>query len=73
MTILEQIKQHKLSEIAAKKELYPAKLLEQSPYFSSACVSMKKYISDVRKKEMAMAWQRKREQMATQISFDPLN
>jgi hypothetical protein len=47
MTILEQIKQHKLLEVAAKKELDPAKLLELSPYFSSACVSMKKYISDI--------------------------
>jgi indole-3-glycerol phosphate synthase len=59
MTILEQIKQHKLSEVAAKKELYPAKLLEQSPYFSSACVSMKKYISDKSRSGIIAEFKRK--------------
>ncbi len=46
MNILQQIKQYKLGEVQARKGLYPTKLLEQSPYFNSDCVSMKKYISD---------------------------
>lgn len=46
MNILEQIKQHKIAEVASKKSMYPIQLLEQSHYFDSACVSMKKYISD---------------------------
>lgn len=45
MNILEQIKKHKVAEVNAKKSLYPIKILEQSHYFDSACVSMKKYIS----------------------------
>ena len=59
MTILEQIKQHKLLEVATKKELYPTKLLEQTPYFSSSCVSMKKYISDTSRSGIIAEFKRK--------------
>jgi indole-3-glycerol phosphate synthase len=44
MNILEQIIEHKYKEVAERKGLYPVKLLEQSIYFSTPCVSMKKYL-----------------------------
>lgn len=44
MTILEQIIQHKRTEVAQRKELYPTKLLEKSIYFSSPTVSLKQYL-----------------------------
>jgi indole-3-glycerol phosphate synthase len=44
MDILEEILLNKAKEIADRKELYPLKLLEKSIYFSSTCVSMKKYL-----------------------------
>jgi indole-3-glycerol phosphate synthase len=59
MTILEQIKQHKIAEVNAKKSLYPTKLLEQSPYFESTCVSMKKYISDPNRSGIIAEFKRK--------------
>jgi indole-3-glycerol phosphate synthase len=46
MNILDKIKAHKIEEVVSRKELYPVKLLEQSPYFDTACVSMKKYLTD---------------------------
>ncbi len=59
MNILEQIKQHKLAEVSSKKELYPTKLLERTPYFSSACVSMKEYISDTSRSGIIAEFKRK--------------
>ncbi|HEY1040623.1 MAG TPA: indole-3-glycerol phosphate synthase TrpC [Bacteroidia bacterium] len=44
MNILEKIILHKKKEIAEKKSLYPAKLLEQSIYFESDAVSLKEYL-----------------------------
>jgi indole-3-glycerol phosphate synthase len=44
MTILEKIVAHKQKEVAERKELYPAKLLEQSIYFPTPTVSLKKYL-----------------------------
>ncbi len=44
MNILDQIVEHKRKEVAEQKSLYPVKLLEQSIYFSTPLVSMKKYI-----------------------------
>lgn len=44
MNILDQILEHKHKEVEECKSLYPVKLLEQSLYFSSQPVSMKKYI-----------------------------
>lgn len=44
MNILEQIVEHKKKEVAEQKSLYPVKLLEQSIFFSTTPVSMKKYI-----------------------------
>ncbi|MEZ4826393.1 MAG: indole-3-glycerol phosphate synthase TrpC [Bacteroidia bacterium] len=44
MSILEEILANKKTEVAKRKELYPVKLLEQSPYFAAPCVSLKKYI-----------------------------
>lgn len=42
--MLEKIIAHKRKEIIENKSLYPVKLLEQSIYFHSPCVSLKKYL-----------------------------
>jgi indole-3-glycerol phosphate synthase len=44
MNILDKIIEHKHKEVAERKSLYPIKLLEQSIFFSSPTVSLKKYI-----------------------------
>jgi indole-3-glycerol phosphate synthase len=44
MDILSEIIEHKKKEVAERKSLYPVKLLEQSIYFGTQPVSMKKYI-----------------------------
>lgn len=44
MNILEKIVAHKRTEVAGRKSLYPVKLLEQSIYFATQPVSLKKYI-----------------------------
>lgn len=44
MNILDQIIEHKRKEVAERKELYPVRFLEQSIFFGSHPVSLKKYI-----------------------------
>lgn len=44
MNILEKIVAQKKIEIASRRELYPQRLLEQSIYFSTPVVSLKKYL-----------------------------
>ncbi|HLZ17447.1 MAG TPA: indole-3-glycerol phosphate synthase TrpC [Cyclobacteriaceae bacterium] len=44
MNILETIVEQKKKEVAERKSLYPIKLLEQSIFFSSPTVSLKKYV-----------------------------
>ena len=44
MSILNKITEHKKVEVAKRKELYPVKLLESSPYFDSPTLSMAAYI-----------------------------
>ena len=44
MNILDEIIAYKKTEVATRKSLYPVKLLEQSVYFSTQPVSLKKYI-----------------------------
>jgi indole-3-glycerol phosphate synthase len=44
MNILDQIIEYKRKEVSDRKELYPVKLLEQSIFFSSPTVSLKKYV-----------------------------
>jgi indole-3-glycerol phosphate synthase len=44
MNILDQIIAHKHKEVAERKSLYPTKLLEQSIYFNTPVVSLKKYL-----------------------------
>ncbi len=44
MDILEKIIEHKYKEVEERKSLFPVKLLEQSIYFNSDTVSLKKYI-----------------------------
>src|SRR5579859_612544 len=44
MNILETIVEQKKKEVAERKSLYPIKLLEQSIFFASPTVSLKKYV-----------------------------
>ncbi len=44
MNVLEKIVLDKRKEIEEKKSLYPIKYLEKSIYFSTECVSLKKYL-----------------------------
>ena len=44
MNILDEILDHKRKEVAERKSLYPVKLLEQSIYFGTQPVSLRKYI-----------------------------
>ncbi len=44
MDILEKIINYKKKEVAERKELYPVKLLEQSIYYPTKTVSLKKYL-----------------------------
>ncbi len=44
MNILEKIVEQKKIEVAERKSLYPVKLLEQSIFFASPTVSLKKYV-----------------------------
>jgi indole-3-glycerol phosphate synthase len=44
MNILDQIVAHKHKEVEERKSLFPVKLLEQSIFFSSQPVSLKKYV-----------------------------
>lgn len=44
MDILQKIKNHKLKEVAQKKELYPAALLEKAVYFDTKPLSMVEYL-----------------------------
>ena len=44
MTILDKIVLHKQKEIAERKGFFPTKLLEQSIYFETPSVSLKKYL-----------------------------
>ena len=44
MNILQEIIEHKKKEIEERKSLYPIKLLESSLFFSTAPVSLKKYL-----------------------------
>lgn len=59
MSILHNIKQHKLSEVAERKSLYPIKLLEKSIFFESECVSLKEYITDKRRSGIIAEFKRK--------------
>jgi indole-3-glycerol phosphate synthase len=42
--MLDEIVAHKRREVAERKELYPAKLLEKSVYFATPCVSLTTYL-----------------------------
>jgi indole-3-glycerol phosphate synthase len=45
MNILDQIIDHKRKEVSDRKSLYPVKLLEQSIFYASPTVSLKKYVT----------------------------
>jgi indole-3-glycerol phosphate synthase len=44
MNILDEIVAHKRKETEERKSLYPVRLLEQSIYFATPCVSMRHYV-----------------------------
>jgi len=44
MSILDEILEQKRAEVASRRQLFPEKLLEQSPSFSAPIVSLRKYI-----------------------------
>ncbi|WP_339609921.1 indole-3-glycerol phosphate synthase TrpC [uncultured Planktosalinus sp.] len=46
MNILDTIKQYKIKEVARQKAICPIKLLEQSIFFESPCVSFSGYVVD---------------------------
>lgn len=59
MNILDTILEHKRKEVEERKSLYPTKLLEQSIYFASQTVSMKKYIQRADKSGIIAEFKRK--------------
>jgi indole-3-glycerol phosphate synthase len=59
MNILDKIIAHKREEVEERKSLYPVKLLEQSIFFGSQTVSMKKYVQREDKSGIIMEFKRK--------------
>jgi len=59
MNILEKIIQHKQREVEERKSLIPVKFLEQSIFFDSPIVSMKKYILNPEKSGIIAEFKRK--------------
>ena len=59
MNILDQIVAYKRKEVEERKSLYPVKLLEQSIYFSTQPVSMRKYIQREDKSGIIAEFKRK--------------
>ena len=59
MSILEKIIAHKKQEVAQRKELYPAKLLEQSIYFNTPVVSLCHYLQRPDKSGIIAEFKRK--------------
>jgi indole-3-glycerol phosphate synthase len=59
MNILDKIIEHKRREVEERKSLYPLKLLEQSIFFDSQTVSMKKYIQREDKSGIITEFKRK--------------
>ena len=59
MDILEKIIAHKYREVEERKSLYPVKLLEQSIFFASPVVSLKKYVQRKDKSGIIAEFKRK--------------
>lgn len=59
MTILDEIIAYKRKEVAERSETHPIKLLEQSLYFQSECVSLKHYIKREDKSGIIAEFKRK--------------
>lgn len=59
MNILDKIIAQKYVEVAEKSSLVPVKLLEQSIYFDSKVVSMKKYVTDPEKSGIISEFKRR--------------
>lgn len=59
MNILDEIVEYKRREVAEAKSLYPVKLLEQSIFFPSPTVSLKKYVQRADKTGIIAEFKRK--------------
>lgn len=59
MSILAEIKAFKIEEVKQKKELCTLKQLENSIYFNSKCVSLKKYVADPNRSAIIAEFKRK--------------
>ena len=59
MTILDEIVAYKRKEVANREATHPIKLLEQSFYFNSDCISLQKYILRTDKSGLIAEFKRK--------------
>lgn len=59
MNILDKIIEHKKKEVAERKSLYPTRLLEQSIFFNTPTVSLKKYVERPDKSGIIAEFKRK--------------
>lgn len=59
MNILDRIIEHKQKEVAGNKRLFPVKLLEQSIFFSSPAISLKKFVQQKDKTGIIAEFKRK--------------
>ena len=59
MHILDKITEHKKREVAERKKLYPAELLETSLFFETECVSLVKYLKDKNKSGIIAEFKRR--------------
>jgi indole-3-glycerol phosphate synthase len=72
MNILDQIIERKQEEVKESKSLYPVKLLEQSIFFSSPTVSLKKYIVRPDKTGIIAEFKRKSPSKGTINAYAPI-
>ncbi|MCB0380156.1 MAG: indole-3-glycerol-phosphate synthase TrpC, partial [Flavobacteriales bacterium] len=59
MTMLQEIIENKRKKVEQQKQLYPTKLLEQSIYFDSKCVSLSHYLTRKDKSGIIAEFKRK--------------
>ena len=72
MNILEKIIAQKKKEVAEKIALFPVKLLERSVFFTSPCVSLKKYLSRKDKIGIIAEYKRRSPSLGTINAYAPV-